>query len=242
MILEQSPIPLYFQVKKIIKAKIMSNELKGQERLPSESELCTEYGVSRATVRQALSELMNEGLIYRIRGKGTFVTDSQGLKQLSLKGSIENLIASWEGTTSKILGYTEEKPPSHIAKSLQLKRNQTVFLIELIRMIPKGVFGHVFVYLPSNLGKKITREELTETIEMITFLENKLNFIVYRASQTIDVALATQIIAKNLQIKPKSPVLFIERVYYSRDGERLFLTHNYFRSDLYKYRVELART
>jgi len=54
--LDQGPTPLYFQLKNIIKSKILSHELQGHERLASEAELCTEYGVSRATVRQALSD------------------------------------------------------------------------------------------------------------------------------------------------------------------------------------------
>lgn len=243
MILEKSPIPLYFQLKEIIKEKIVSNELEGQERLPSESELCAEYNVSRVTVRQALSELMNEGLIYRVRGKGTFVTDNQGVKQLSLKGTIENLIALGHDVKVKLIRFSEEKPPSQIAKYLQLTQNQTVFLSEFVRTGPKGPFCHLFSYLPYELGKKITRDELEDSsIEMITFVENKSKSLAFRASQIIDVALATKATAKNLKIKPNSPVLFIERIYYSREGEILFITHNYFRSDLYKHRAELTRT
>lgn len=94
MVLDQGSTPLYYQLKNILKSKILSSELKGNKRLPSEAELCEEYNVSRATVRQALSELTKEELIYRGRGRGTFVTDEAGLKHLALKGTIENLIAA----------------------------------------------------------------------------------------------------------------------------------------------------
>ena len=104
MILDQSPIPLYFQLKNIIKSKIISNEFQGQERLPSEAELCSDYNVSRPTIRQALSELEKEGFIYRVRGRGTFVTDRSGLQHLALKGTIENLIASGARDQDKDLG------------------------------------------------------------------------------------------------------------------------------------------
>jgi DNA-binding GntR family transcriptional regulator len=85
VVLNQGPTPLYYQLQNILKSKILSNELEGNKRLPSEAELCSEYNVSRATVRQALSELMKDGLIYRDRGRGTFVTVGAGLKRLSLK-------------------------------------------------------------------------------------------------------------------------------------------------------------
>jgi GntR family transcriptional regulator len=242
MIFDQSPTPLYHQLKNIIKSKIISNEFRGQERLPSEAELCIEYNVSRATVRQALSELMKEGFIYRDRGRGTFITDGAGLKRLSLKGTIENLIASGEGTRIKVMGYKEISPPTNIAKVLQLSLSQNVYVLELVRFIPKRPFGYSFIYFPPNLGKIFSPTQLSETTEIITFVEGKLKTQAYRASQTIDVGLADQTISKNLSIKPATPVLVIKRVYYTRNGSPMFVAITYFRPDLYKYRIELTRT
>jgi GntR family transcriptional regulator len=240
--LDQGPTPLYFQLKNIIKSKILSHELKGQERLPSEAELCAEYGVSRATVRQALSELEKEGLIYRDRGKGTFVTDGAGLKNLALKGTVENLIASGRGTRIEVLEYREAPPPSHLTKILQLGKTQTVFQLELVRRVPKGPFGYSRIYLPPPLGRMVSRNELTESTEIITFLEKKMNERVHRASQTINVGLADEAVARHLSMKPKGPVLIIEREYYARNGSIMFAALTYFRPDLYRYRIELTRT
>jgi GntR family transcriptional regulator len=241
MILDQGVTSLYFQLKNIIKSKILSNEVKAQERLPSEAELCVEYTVSRATVRQALLELEKEGLIYRDRGRGTFVTDGVGLKHLALKGTVENLIASGQGTRIKVLEYKEALPSSRLAKIFRLEENQNVFQLELVRRFRKGPFGYSFIYLPPRLGRIVPRNELTEMTEIITFLEKKMNKRVHRASQTINVGLVDEVVAKNLLIKPKSPVLIIEREYYARDGSIMFASLNYFRPDLYKYRIELTR-
>lgn len=241
MTLDQGPTPLYYQLKTILKSKILSNELKGNKRLPSEAELCTEYNVSRATVRQALSELMKDGLIYRDRGRGTFVTEGAGLKRLSLKGTIENLIAAGEGTRIKVIDYKEVTPPPHVAKVLQLGMPQKVFQLEIIRFIPKGPFGYSFIYFPFTLGKMISPRELNETTEIITFVEGKLKTKAHRANQTIDVGLAEKGVGENLSIKPKTPLLIIERNYYTRDGSLMFVTITYFRPDLYKYRIELTR-
>jgi len=242
MPLDQGPTPLYYQLKNILKSKILSNELKGNKRLPSEAELCAEYNVSRATVRQALSELMKDGLIYRDRGKGTFVTEGAGLKRLSLKGTIENLIAAGEGTRIKVLEYKEVIPPPHVAKVLQSGIAQKVFQLEIVRLIPKGPFGYSFIYFPPTLGKMISPSELSETTEIITFVEGKLKTKAHSANQTIDVGLANKVVAENLSIKPKTPLLIIERDYYTRDGSLMFVTITYFRPDLYKYRIELTRT
>lgn len=210
--------------------------------MPSEAELCTEYTVSRATVRQALSELLKDGLIYRDRGKGTFVTDGIGLKQLSLRGTIENLIASGEGSRIKVLKYKEISAPARITEILQLEMNQKALEIEIVRFIPKGPFGYSVLYFPSHFKGLISPDELMETTEIITYVEQKMKTKVSRANQTIDVGLADKGVAGKLSIKPKTPLLIIERDYYARDGTPMFVSITQFRPDLYKYRIELTRT
>ena len=109
-------------------------------------------------------------------------------------------------------------------------------------MIPKGPFGYSFIYLPPRLGKMVSRDELDESTEIINYLEEKMVTRVHRATQTINVALAKGVVAKNLSIKPNSPVLAIVREYYASNGSILFVSSTYFRPDLYKYRIELSRT
>lgn len=242
MILNQGPTPLYYQIKSILKSQILSNEFKENQRFPSETELCVQYNVSRATVRQALSEMVREGLIYRDKGRGSFVTDGVGLRRLSLKGTIENLIAAGEGSRIKVAEYRQIHPPPNIAKIFKLGMKEKVYQLGLVRSIPKGTFAYSFVYFPTSLGEIISPEEMNETTEIITFVEGKLKTRVHRANQTIDIGFADKMLAKNLFIKPKTPLLIIERDYYGRDGVPLFASITYCRPDLYKYRIELTRT
>jgi DNA-binding GntR family transcriptional regulator len=88
----------------------------------------------------------------------------------------------------------------------------------------------------------ICPEELKETTEIITFVEEKTKTKVNRANQTIDVGLADKRVAEDLHIKPKTPLLIIERDYYARNGSPMFVSITHFRPDLYKYRIELTRT
>lgn len=129
-----------------------------------------------------------------------------------------------------------------MAKIFQFEKTQNIFQLELVRLIPKGPFGYSFIYLPLHLGKMISRDELKETTEIITFVEGKLKTRVHRANQTIDVGFADTVVAEDLFIKPKTPLLIIERDYYGRDGSVLFASITYCRPDLYKYRIELTRT
>jgi GntR family transcriptional regulator len=242
VVLDQGPTPLYFQLKNDLKSKILSNERKGNERLPSEAELCVEYGVSRITVRQALSELMKDGLIYRDRGRGTFVTEGVEPKRPELRGSIENLITAAKGSRIRVLSYQEVLSPPDIAKIFQLKKAEKVFQLQLVRFTSKGPFGYSFVYFPYNLGKTVSPDELNETTEIITFVEEKLKTKAHRAKQAIDVGVADKVLAENLSVKPKTPLLIIERDYYTRKGSVMFVAITYFRSDIYKYEIELTRT
>ena len=84
--------------------------------------------------------------------------------------------------------------------------------------------------------------KMGETTEIINFIEGKLKTRVHRANQTIDIGFADKILAKNLLMKPKTPLLIIERDYYGRNDAPLFASITYCRPDLYKYGIELTRT
>jgi len=240
--LDTGPMPLYFQIKSIIKSQILSNEFKGQDRLPSEAELCKTYHVSRGTLRQALSELLREELVYRVRGKGTFVTEGAGLRQLRFKGTIENLITSAQEGRVKILECKEVMPPPHVAKIFQLEMTQRVFQLEMIFSIPKGPSRYSLIYFPPDLGEMILRSELRETTEIILLVEKKLQARIHHAHQTMDIRLADKMISKYLSVKQKTPIFFMERHYIARDGSLIFMSLNYCRPDLYKFKIELTRT
>ena len=82
--LERSnPLPLYYQLKEVLRHQIQAGHLVPHSAIPSEPELVSSYRVSRATVRQALTELVNEGLLYRQHGKGTFVCEPRAQQTVS---------------------------------------------------------------------------------------------------------------------------------------------------------------
>ena len=241
MMLSPGPVPLYIQLKDIIKSKIDSSELNGNERLPSESEIGAEYNVSRATVRQALLELELEGFIYRVRGKGTFVTDKEGLKQLSSKGTIENLIAAAQGSRLRFLEIRQVTPPARIGDILGLEKDQTAQRIEAVRSSRNGPYGYSLLYLPQTWADMISWDEYAEDMEFLLFVEDRTRNRIYRATQIVSVGLADTTMAKHLSMSPKDPVLVIEREYFIRDGSALFVSVTYNRPDRFQYKVDLTR-
>jgi GntR family transcriptional regulator len=242
MLLDQGPIPLYHQLKKILEAKIRSREFKESERFPSEAELGVQFNVSRITVRQALSELQKTGLIYRERGKGTFVTEGAGLKRPVLKGSIEDLISAATGTKIKILSYKEVTTPREISDTPGMTRSGKVFQLEILRLIAQGPQGYSMVYFPHALGKMISPDEVNEDTEIIAFVEQKLATKAHYANQTIGVETADQFLAEHLDVKIKAPLLTILRNYHTAKGSLMFIGKTHFRPDRFKYEIELTRT
>jgi len=110
---EKSPVPLYHQLSQILREKIEQEEWKEGEQIPTELELCEEFGLSRGTVAQALRELEDEGLVYRKQGRGTFVAE----KKLSLDLShfysfARDMEARGQRFYSKILRMEKKYPKS----------------------------------------------------------------------------------------------------------------------------------
>jgi GntR family transcriptional regulator len=242
MLLDQGPTPLYHQLKNILEAKILSQEFKEKERFPSEAELGQQFNVSRITVRQALSELLKAGLIYRERGRGTFVTEGAGVKRPVLKGSIEDLVAAAEGTRIKVLSYREVVVPQDLQAALNAGKQEKVFRLEILRFVASGPQGYSQIYFPPDLGNMISSGEIKENTEIISFAEGKMGTAAQGARQKIDVGLADETAAKHLCVEPGAPLLIIYREYYTRKGSLMLIGRTSFRPDRFKYEIELSRT
>ncbi len=242
MMLDPGPTPLYFQVKNILEAKILAQEFKENERLPAEAELCREFNVSRATIQRAFLDLIRTGLIYRDRGRGTFVTQGARLMNPQLKGSIQDLIVAGKGIRLKLLSYEEVPVPENLSNVFESEKCKTVFRIECVRSVPEGPQAYSLIYFPPDLGRMVFPEELTETTEIISFVEGKLRHQANRAKQSIDVGIADSLIASHLMVERNTPLLVIQRTYYTRKGFLMYAAKNYFRTDRFRYEIELTRT
>jgi GntR family transcriptional regulator len=242
MVFDDDPIPIYFQIKNTLKSKILSSELNADTLLPSEAQLAKQYNISRGTARQALSELTKEGLAYRARGKGTFVSDGAGLRELRFKGTIENLIVSGREGQTRVLEYKEVLPPSHVAKFLGIEETQHVFELGVVFSSSKGPTRYTLTYFPPDLGKTISRDELKESTEILSFVENKLETKLHHARQSININLADKTVAEYLSVAPETPIFVMERRFLARDGSPLFMSISFCRPDLYKFRIDLTRT
>jgi GntR family transcriptional regulator len=231
-------IPRYLQI-----AEALRHDLKGTgERIPSEHALCAQFRVSRPTVRQALDVLVQEGRLYRHAGRGTFATAANGNdRRLRVIGSIDDMMAISGETWFKLLIRDIAPVPANIAQVLRLPPGSSAYRIAGVRHADTGPFQHTTVWLPPAIGARISDEDLSNT-SLLAVIERHLGNQVKFMEQTVDAALAPRSVAELLQLRPRSPLLLFERVYFFANGEPVQYALAYQAARRYPYRVGLSRS
>jgi GntR family transcriptional regulator len=233
----QPGIPRYIQI-----ADAIRRQLKGEgERIPSEHELCAQFGVSRPTVRQALDILVQEGRLYRHAGRGTFSTPTPGgERKLRVIGSVNDMIALGEETWFKLVGRELVPIPANIAQSLRLPPGSTAYRITGVRHADGGPFQHVTVYVKQEIGEVLSEEDLSKT-SLVGAIERLFDVKVKFLEQVVEAVLAPRQVAELLQVRPRTPLLLFERTYFAVSGEPLEHAVSYQATRRYPYRMVLSR-
>jgi len=234
-------IPLYYQLENILREKINSGEYRPGDSLPTEDQLVHAYGVSRITVRQALSALENDELILRKRGRGSFVTGRQvKIESMKLTGMIEDIIAMGIKTKMKIIDFGFVHPPKKVIESLELDEDTQALRIERIRLIKECPIIYSLNYIPPDLGSQIEMKDITLQ-PLINILERKCKVKIGRGSQIIEATVADSRIASYLEVMTGAPLLRIERTVSDKKGKPVNYALILYRSDKYHYSVDLIR-
>lgn len=237
---DSSPMPLYYQLKEHIKEYIEQNGFSPGCQLPSERELAEQFSLSRMTVRQATTSLVYEGVLYRRRGKGTFVSKPKIIKDLQLSSFTEDMHSRGIQPSTRLLSMTVQPVTDSVAKKLGIDFNAKVIRIERLRLAngePMALELSTLPYdkFPGLEQIDLARESLYKT------LENKFQVRVRRGWQSIEASLATARESELLQIPEKAPVLLMERLTEgSEHGEIVEHVKSIYRGDKYKFRLELS--
>src|ERR1043165_1059315 len=122
-----SPIPLYTQIRELLRERILRGDYASHAQMPSENEMVRMFGVSRITVRQALTDLQKEGLIFKIHGKGTFVSKPKATQNLQrLQGFGEAMSSEGHVAYSRVLGSRVMRAGKVVAEQLALTQRDEV--------------------------------------------------------------------------------------------------------------------
>jgi len=215
-------LPVYHQIRRTIKYWILDQRYGPNDKIPPEHELANQFNVNRMTIRQALSSLVDEGLLIRRRGDGTFVTHNEELVQgMSLKhvNMTNVLFLPLMKSQTMTVFKTEIEPTPVIRKKLELDEDEhLVVMIKRDRLVPEGFRAFTINYLPLEIGRLLHEEELLKR-PLLKIMEDdlKINFI--EAYETIEASFADEETAVHLGIAPGVPTLVTERIMNAEKGK-----------------------
>ena len=236
-------VPKYYQLANILREKILNGEFSAQDAIPSERHLEETYNLSRPTIRQAIDLLERQGYLYRVHGKGTFVSPPKLQKgMLELTSFSEDMRNRGLEPGQHILEFGYVVPSPKIAHQLGLSApDAKVLRIKRLRTGNDEPIGLQDSYLALEENQSITREEIENKGSIYAILEQKYGIYPTEADETLEVTLATPEEAELLQVPVGSPLLLNERTLWSQDRKAIEFVSILYRGDRYKYFVRLTR-
>lgn len=236
-----SPVPLYSQLKEILRTRILDGSYPPLSRMPSEAELGKAFDVSRITVRQALGDLQKEGLIFKIHGKGTFVAKPKAFQNVStLQGLGESMSQRGYEVINRLRSFRVVPADAQVAARLQVTEGENVVQIKRARLVNRELVSLEITYLPEAIGLRLEKADLVSR-DIFLILENDCALPLGHADLAIDAILADAELAHALDVEEGSPVMRIERLTHTADGAPLDYEHLYYRGDAFQYRLRIDR-
>jgi GntR family transcriptional regulator len=240
---ENLPAHAYQRLAEDLRMALFEGRFKGGERMPTEAELAETYGVHRQTVRRAFHDLVADGLVARIPGRGTFSTNfaTRGHYVRSI-GNIEDLQA-FVGTEMELLQQIELRPDAEAAGRLGLQ-SKVVAAIALRRLYEGVPFGFTHVYLPPSLGLRLAESESLPAKgpgTVIGALAKLIPDTIAGANQIITAVPVPADIAPLIDYEADQPCLRTERTYFDTTGTPIEVALSYYNPNHYAYRLQMRR-
>ncbi|MDT5102806.1 MAG: GntR family transcriptional regulator [Mycobacterium sp.] len=237
--------PAYQTLRQQLRDEIAAGLYRDGARLPTESELVARHGLSRQTVRRAFQDLVAEGVVYRVPGRGTYASESSRryLRQL---GSIEDLMSLSDDTTMEVVSGLRRRVDVEAASRLRLVED--VVYTVVFRRCHDGVpFVLTRVHLPESVARPVlSAPEMADgavsTTTVIGLTEPHLSEPIVEAAQSITVGDADQEVADAVGCAPGHPMLRVDRLYADATGTPVELAVSHFLPEQYTYRVTLRRS
>jgi len=242
VIRRDSPVPYYYQLEEFLREQIENGTWKPGQQILSEAELCEAFDVSRTVVRQALNELVHEGLLYRRRGKGTFVAEPKIRESLvqHLTGFYEDTVALGLKPSTKVLEQKVIPAPPKIADGLGIREGEPVTMIDRLRFVDGEPIVLVITYVPQKICPELINEDLS-TQSLYAILEQKYGLELVYGRRTLEAVAATEEEAKLLEIDEGDPIILLRSISYLKDGRPIEYFKARHRGDRSRFEVELVR-
>lgn len=244
-VLPDGRAPLYQRVASQLRAAISAGRIPVGAQLPTEDELASHFGVSLITVRGALKELQDTGLIERQQGRGTFVQQARARTAEWGLGSVEDLVMTGRLTTVDVLRCASDPAPAWVRSIMDVPAPGRFLHVRITRNQHGKPLMMTDAWFPAAVGEQMRRPDLASLLAasplLIEVVERLTGERVTDMQQTMTAGLATKDIARTIDVPVGSPVLIVNRVNRTEDGRLLQLARSHYRTDDVAYSIHLKR-
>ena len=230
--------PIYLKIKEDILQKIEAGEYKKSSRIEPERQLSLQYGVSRMTLRQAIEELVGEGYLYKVQGRGTFVS-TPAFQQKNLKSFTDTLRESGHEAKTKVLEVERVHQMSRLCQLLEVPVSMPLVKIKRLRFADEIPTALETVYLPAMYAPGIETEDLSGSL--YNLLETQYQSTVETVRCDMEACISDQMQMRIFELEKPEALLRVEGLSIGAGERKLLYEISYYRSHVYRYRVDLYR-
>lgn len=241
------PLTKYHQIYLVLREQLQEGRFA--QGMPAEMELARQFGVGRVTVRHAMEQLVADGLIVRVVGRGTFpkAAPAAGLMRdaavqaqpTRLAGLMENIVSASRSTTVKVLDWRTVAAPEAVASALQLPLGEPVKKAVRRRSSREGPLSYITTYMPLHLVAGMSRRDLSS--KPVLQLLEEAGVELGRAQQTISARQADAVVAHELGVAIGSALLAVRRRVFDAQDRPVQWLEGLYRPDRYEYLMEVSR-
>ena len=228
-------VPTYVKIKETIQHRIESGELVPGAPLPSERALAEQYGLSRMTVRQALSDLVTAGALYREQGRGTFVS-ARKMQQRNITSFSDTVRQKGFTPGTKVIGFAVVRPPAEIAERLMTPGE--VYRAMRIRLADETPVAVEEVFIPLHICPGLKLGDLTSSLYQL--IGDTFGHKIGSADSSVSAHHPSARQQQYLNITRNTPILKIDSLYYSASGATLYYERAVYRADMYEYNIRIS--
>lgn len=231
-------IPIYAQLEEAIKEKIKSREYLPGEALPTERELTELFGVSRMTIRQAIANLVHKNVLYRIPGKGAFVSKEVIEKKLEIESFSDDMKKRGLIPGSKVIEFERINPKAEIKEKLKLADDANIYFLNRLRLADNEPMAIEYCYLPEKFFPNLIKYNMAKC-SLYEIMKEDYNVHFYYMKQSIRAVTLTSRDAELLFGKSKGVGLVSERLIYNIEEEPIEYTKTIYNADRYAFNMIL---
>jgi DNA-binding GntR family transcriptional regulator len=235
---DRGPLTAYQRIAHELRQIIINKDLAAGECIGTERELCERWQASRTTIRRALSELSDEGLLVSHQGAGWFVSEARVSQQLAQLEPLSEILPRYGETSHTVTAFRSVKPPSHVALALNLDSDATVLEVERVHTLKKQPIALTRIWLVDWVGSHLSLAD-AKAGPIFPALPGRIGVRIDNSNQTIRASGLEGGDAALMNVKAGSHALQVDRTCFTKEGEAIAVVLILYRADRFELRMSL---